>query len=71
VDLRNDPVLTIWQARNLLAEIEAFPETDEIFNTLAEVEDVLFNLILTIVAKRKSQVRSRLRLISSSGDIGL
>jgi hypothetical protein len=69
LDWRDDLVLTIWQARNLLAEIEAFPETDEISNTLGEVEDVLLNLILRIVATCRSHNPSPLRLISSFGEI--
>ena len=54
VDWEDDLVLTIWQARNLLAEIETFRDMDEIFNRLAEVEDILLNLILRIVAKREA-----------------
>jgi hypothetical protein len=51
--VRNDPVLMIWQARNLRAEIEIFPETDEISKIVAETEMVLSDLILRILATRK------------------
>jgi hypothetical protein len=54
MDWENDLVLTIWQARNLLAAIETFPDTNEKLNTLVEVEDILLNLILRIVAKHES-----------------
>jgi hypothetical protein len=50
VDLKQDPVLTIWEARNLLAEIAVFPETDEISKMVAETERDLVNLILRILA---------------------
>jgi hypothetical protein len=54
MDWENDLVLRIWQARNLLSGIEIFPYTNEKLNTLAEVEDILLNRILRIVAKHES-----------------
>jgi hypothetical protein len=66
VDSITDPVVMIWQARNLLAELEMFPATDEISQILAETEMTLFNLILRIVAIRKVCDKPRLELISSS-----
>jgi hypothetical protein len=66
VDSITDPVVMIWQARNLLAELDVFPETDEISQILAETETTLVNLILRIVAIRKECVKPRLELISTS-----
>jgi hypothetical protein len=68
VDLKQDPVLTIWHARNLLGEIVVFPETDEIASIVAEAESALFKLILKIVAARKFRDQPRLRLVSPSDD---
>lgn len=64
-----DPVLNIWEARNLIAEAEMYPESDEIARIFAEVETALFLLILKIVSKRRSRDQSRLRLVSSSTDV--
>jgi hypothetical protein len=69
VNLGTDPVVMIWQARNLLAEVQVSPETDEISAILAETEMILFNLILRIVAMRKEGDKPRLQLVSSSSDI--
>jgi hypothetical protein len=69
VDLKQDPVLTIWEARNLLAEIAVFPETDEISKMVAETERDLVNLILRILALRKMRDQPRLRLVSRSDDL--
>jgi hypothetical protein len=71
VNFRKDPVLAIWQGRNLLAEVEISPETFELSKIVAETELVLLSLISMIVAKRKLRARPRLRLISTSDDIGL
>ena len=69
VDLKQDPVLTIWEARNRLAEIAVFPETDEISKMVAETERDLVNLILRILALRKMRDQPRLRLVSRSDDL--
>jgi hypothetical protein len=63
-----DLVLDIWEAINLIAEVEMFPETDEISRMFSQAEMVLFELILRIVSTRRIRDRSPLRLISSSAD---
>jgi hypothetical protein len=68
VDLKEDAVLTIWEARNLLAGIEEFHEIDEISKIVGETERTLFNLILRIVSARKLRDQPRLRLVSPSND---
>ena len=69
LDLKQDPVLTIWEARNRLAEIAVFPETDEISKMVAETERDLVNLILRILARCKMRDQPRLRLVSRSDDL--
>ena len=69
MDLKQDPVLTVWEARNLHAEIAVFPETDEISKMVAETERDLVNLILRILALRKMRDQPRLRLVSRSDDL--
>ena len=59
MDMRNDPVLTIWQVKNGFVEAEIFPETDEVATPIAEAEMILCSLTST----------RRLRLVSS-GEIG-
>ena len=66
--VRKDPLLTIWQARNLLVEVEVFPETHELSKIIAETEMALINLMLKMIAGRKLRDRPRLWSISTSGD---
>jgi hypothetical protein len=64
VDLVTDPVVIIWHARNILAKIEDFPETDEISEIFAELELVLLDAMLRIIAMRKGRNKPRLHLVS-------
>jgi hypothetical protein len=48
-----DPVLTVWQAMNLLDDVTLQSETPEISNILAEAEIILFNLVTALVRRTK------------------
>ena len=48
-----DPVLTVWQAMNLLDKVGLQSETPEISNILAEAETILFNLVKALVRRTK------------------
>ena len=64
MDLATDPVAMIWHARNILAEIEELTETDEVLKILAELEMILFDSILRIIAVGKERDKPRLHLVS-------
>jgi hypothetical protein len=53
VALTSDPVLTVWQAMNLLDKVGLQSETPEISNILAEAETILFNLVKALVRRTK------------------
>jgi hypothetical protein len=48
-----DPVLTVWQAMNLLDDVDLQCETPEISNILAEAERILFSLVTALVRRTK------------------
>jgi hypothetical protein len=60
-----DPVLTVWQAMNLLDEVHVqsdFPETSRIF---AEAEIALLNLVLALARCDKMRsISSEARVIT-------
>ncbi len=49
-----DPVLTVWQALNLLHNVDLQYEPPEISNIFAEAETILFSLV-TALARRKKE----------------
>jgi hypothetical protein len=49
VTIAIDPVLTMWEAMNLVARAQARSHTVEIGQTLAELEQVLFIVLLEVV----------------------
>jgi hypothetical protein len=53
VALTRDPVLTVWQAMNLLHNVDLQPETPEILNIVAEAEKILFALVTALVRRTK------------------
>jgi hypothetical protein len=63
VDLATDPVVMIWHARNILADIEEVSEIYEISKRLSEIETTLFDLILRMIVLRKERDKPRLHLI--------
>ena len=71
MECTKDPLLNIWEAINLIGEVGALPETDEISKIFAELEMVLFSLILRMISTPKMGGQSGLRLVSSSDDIDL
>jgi hypothetical protein len=63
-----DQVLVIWDAINLLGEVNMFPDTDEMSKIFAETEIALVNIISKIIKMRKLQERPSLRLVSPLAD---
>jgi hypothetical protein len=53
VALTRDPLLTVWQAMNLLDNVDLQFETPEISNILAEAEKILFSLVKVLVRRAK------------------
>jgi hypothetical protein len=54
VALTRDPVLTVWQAMNLLHKVHVQPDLPEISNILAEAEITLFALVLALAKYEKT-----------------
>jgi hypothetical protein len=48
-----DPVLTVWEAMNLLDNVDLQSETPEISNILVEAERILFSLVTALVRRMK------------------
>jgi hypothetical protein len=48
-----DPVLTVWEAMNLLDNVDLQSETPEISNILVEAERILFILVTALVRRTK------------------
>ena len=51
--LNRDPVLTVWQAMNLLDKVHVRSESPEVSNILAEAEAILFSLVTALVRRTK------------------
>jgi len=48
-----DPVLTVWQAMNLLHNVDLQSETPEISKILVEAEKILFSLVTALVRRSR------------------
>jgi len=65
VALIGDPVLTVWQAMNLLHKVYVRSEAPEISKILTEAETILFSLVTALVRRTKrDQFSSEGRVIS-------
>ena len=64
--LNRDPVLTVWQAMNLLDKVHVRSESPEVSNILAEAETILFSLVTALVrsTKKTGPIFSEGRLIT-------
>ena len=64
--LNRDPLLTVWQAMNLLDKVHVRSESPEVSNILAEAETILFSLVTALVrhAKKTGPIFSEGRLIT-------
>ena len=49
-----DPVLAVWKAMNLLADV--YPDSSELSNLITESEMILFSLITRASARREDGV---------------
>ena len=49
-----EPALAIWQATKCLAEIHARTEAPEVSKIIAEAEDILLSLMLTLIRRPDS-----------------
>jgi len=60
-----DPVLTVWQAMNLLQKVHVQSDFPDISRILAEAEIAVFNLVL-VLAKRENAglISSKARVIT-------
>ena len=63
MDLTTDPEVMIWHARNILAEIGEFSETDQISKIISEIETILVDLLLRMIVIRKERGKPHLHLI--------
>jgi len=52
VAFTRDPVLAVWKAMNLLADV--YPDSSELSNLITESEMILFSLILALVRAEKT-----------------
>jgi hypothetical protein len=52
-----DPVLTVWEAMNLLDNVDLQSATPEISNILVEAERILFSLVTALVRRTKETER--------------
>jgi hypothetical protein len=55
VALIKDPMLVVWEAMNLLAEVRVSPDTTGISKMLAEAETALFDIVSALAQRANNK----------------
>jgi hypothetical protein len=53
--LIKDPLLIVWEAMNLLAEVDTCPDTPQIKRLLSDAEGILSHLAIELARRAKLQ----------------